>query len=119
MGMSTSWGRTISYPHLAPDWAAVMRLPASVSASMTTRPGPQRASSPMTSRRALRLLSGSTARGSVPASSLVGKVLVMSREAVRGESYLGRLRQVGTPQMLPASGSRLRGHFGPEEMDDH
>lgn len=74
--MSTSWGRTISYPHLDPDWAAVIRLPASVSASMTTRPGPQSATSPMTSRLDLRFLTASTARGSVATPEPADEMIV-------------------------------------------
>jgi hypothetical protein len=97
--MSTSWGRTISYPHLAPDWAAVIRLPASVSASMTTRPGPQRASSPMTSRLDLRFLTASTGRGFVATPELAGEMIVTSRTLVGGESGCGPSRSLRQPRL--------------------
>src|SRR5271163_249036 len=41
--MSTSTSGSRRLPHCAPAWAAVTTLPASVSASMTRRPGPQTA----------------------------------------------------------------------------
>ena len=40
IGISNNCGKTIAYPHCAPDCAAVIKQPASVSANITIKPGP-------------------------------------------------------------------------------